>query len=532
MGDKHYDWIVIGSGFGGSVSALRLAEKGYSVLVLEKGRRFSPEDFPRTNWQLRKWMWGPEVGLHGFFQMSFFEHVTALHGVGVGGGSLTYANTLPVPSRPYFESPSWAHLADWHRELGPHYATARRMLGAAENPHLSHGDRVLQELATDRDRADHFRRTEVGVFFGDANKRVPDPYFGGKGPERVGCTLCGACLTGCRVGAKNSLDKNYLYLAERLGVTVRPETEVVGVQPRTNGAGPGYAVVTRPSLARKKPETVFTADKVIFAGGVLGTVPLLLALSDEPDGLPRLSPRLGELVRTNNEALIGVVAPHSPHDFTKGVAIGAIFDPDDDTHVEAVHYGRGSSFFRALSMPHVPARTRLGRLLGIARGFAKQPVLWTEALTRPGLSTKSVTIVYMQTLDSTLTLRLDNKNGRRPKLVTAVDDPADAPSPFLDGANEIVDQFASKVGGVPMTLATELLAAVPTTAHILGGCVMGEDADSGVIDARHRVHGYDGLYVIDGSAISANPGVNPSLSITALAERAMSFIPPRDGAAA
>jgi len=519
MSNRHYDWIIVGSGFGGSVSALRLAEKGYSVLVVEKGRRWAPEDFPRTNWELRKWLWNPRLGMRGFFQMSFFEHVTALHGVGVGGGSLTYANTLPVPSTGYFRAPSWAHLADWERELAPHYRTAQRMLGATPNPHFGPADRVVEEIARDLGRSDHFRPTEVAVHFGRAGEETPDPYFGGKGPARVGCTLCGACMTGCRVGAKNTLDKNYLYLAERLGAQVLAETEVTEVRPR-NG---GYQLITRPSLDRRAGSQRLTCDRVVFAGGVMGTVPLLLAMRGAPDGLPNLSPRLGEMVRTNNEALVGVIAPDSPHDFTKGVAVGSILHTDDAGHFEPIHYGRGSSFFRLLVMPHAPAPTRLGRVVAMARAIARDPRRHLRAYLTRNLSTKSVTLVYMQTVDSTLNLR----RGRGGRLTTEIEPGAEPPSPFIPAANQLVDRFAAKVGGVPMTMATELLAAIPTTAHILGGCVMGSDADSGVIDARHRVHGHDGLYVVDGSAISANPGVNPSLSITALAERAMTFIPSR-----
>jgi cholesterol oxidase len=331
------------------------------------------------------------------------------------------------------------------------------------------------------------------------------------------------------VGAKNTLDRNYLYLAEGLGTKVRAETEVTAVRPR---AGGGYSVFTQPSLekpkkGRKLPETVFTADKIVFAGGVMGTVPLLLSMRDEPDGLPKLSPRLGDFVRTNNEALVGIVVPDSPHDFTKGVAIGSILHTDEDSHFEPIHYGRGSGFFRLLAMPHTAAPTRRARLVKIVKTLAKHPRRWAKALFAPGMSTKALTVVFMQTLDSTLSLRLKKKEGKEPKLVTRLDDPNDAPTPFIDGAEKLIKHFTEKVDGVPVTMATEFISAVPTTAHILGGCCMGEDAEKGVIDSQHRVYGHDGLYVIDGSAVSSNPGVNPSLSITALAERAMSFVPAR-----
>jgi cholesterol oxidase len=519
----HYDAIVVGSGFGGSVSALRLAEKGHRVLVIEKGRRFAPEDFPETNWDLRRWMWMPEVGLRGFFQMSFFEHVTILHGVGVGGGSLVYANTLPVPKQGFFRASSWAHLGDWQRELEPHYATARRMLGATPNPVETRGDRVLAEIARDLGRGEQHHTSEVGVFFGKPGVRVPDPYFGGAGPERVGCTLCGACMTGCRVGAKNTLDRNYLYLAERRGAAVRGETEVTAVRPRPGG---GYVVETRGSFSHAKDAV--SADKVIFSGGVLGTIPLLLKMQEDRLGLPQLSPRLGDGVRTNNEALIGVIAPDED-DFTHGVAITSIFHTDEHSHIEPVRYGAGSGFFRTMALPHAPGHTIAARLAGAAKGFLRHPARWTKALTVRDFSRKSQVLLYMRTLESTLSLR----RGRSPwtafrkGMVTQLADGAPAPTAFLPEATELAERFAQKVGGVTMTLLTETLLGVPSTAHILGGACMGASRDDGVIDRDHQVFGYPGLYVVDGAAVSANPGVNPSLTITALAERAMAKIPPR-----
>lgn len=520
--ERHFDWIVVGSGFGGSVSALRLSEKGYKIAVLEKGRRFAPEDFPKSNWNLRRWMWMPSAGLHGIFQMSFFKHITVLHGVGVGGGSLVYANTLPTPSDEFFEAKSWGHLANWKAELTPHYEMARRMLGSVPNPLVTLGDRVLKEIAEDIGRADNFHPTEVAVYFGKPNEKVPDPYFDGEGPDRVGCTHCGACMTGCRVGAKNTLDQNYLYLAEKKGAEVFPESEVVSVGPRDGG---GYVVRTQPSIGGGV-EQRFTADNVIFSGGVLGTVPLLLDMRDD-GGLPGLSPRVGEFVRTNNEALIGVVAPDSKESFAKGVAITSILHTDEHSHIEPVRYAEGSGFFRTMMLPHSPGATVFSRLAGVAAKLARQPLRFAKAMTTADFARKSQVLLYMRTLESTLTLRRGRSahTGFTSGLVTELSEGHDAPSAFMDEANDLARRFAEKVQGVTMTLLTETLLGVPSTAHILGGCCMGETADDGVIDDKHRVHGYDGLYVIDGSAISANPGVNPSLTITALAERAMSFVP-------
>ncbi len=527
MSELHFDAIVVGSGFGGSVSALRLAEKGHRVLVLEQGRRFGPDDFPETNWELPRWLWERALGLHGLFRMSFLQHITVLHGVGVGGGSLVYANTLPTPKDEFFRAPSWGHLADWQTELTPHYATARRMLGSNRNPTTTRGDRVLLEIAKELGREADFSPTDVGVFFGESGKRVPDPYFGGEGPERVGCTHCGGCMTGCRVGAKNTLDRNYLYLAEKRGVRVRPETEVVAVRPRSWG---GWQVETRRSLGGSEDPQRFTADRVVLAGGVMGTVPLLLRMKRERDGLPDLSDRVGDFVRTNSEALIGVVAPDKGESFAHGVAITSILHTDEHSHIEPCRYGEGSGFFRTLALPHAPGETIAARLVGAIKGVAKDPLRWLRAVAVHDFAKQSQILLYMRTLDGTLSLRLGRsvRNGFREGLITKLDDPTRAPKAFLAEATELARRFADKVDGVSMSIITETLLGVPSTAHILGGACMGKDRDEGVIDAEHRVFGYDGLYVVDGAAVSANPGVNPSLTITALAERAAGYWPQRD----
>lgn len=522
-----FDWIIVGSGFGGSVSALRLAEKGYRVLVIEKGKRFAPEDFPKNNRDLKRWMWLPRAGWHGFFQMSFMEHVTVLHGVGVGGGSLCYANTLPTPRDDFFEAPSWRHLADWKAELTPHYQTAKRMLGATPNPMITKGDRVLQEIAADIGRSEHWHPTEVAVYFGEPNEPAPDPYFDGEGPERVGCTFCGACMTGCRVGAKNTLDRNYLYLAEGLGAKVLPETEVTAVRARDGG---GFVVEGRVSTGGRADITL-TADRVILAGGVMGTVPLLLAMREDPRGLPRLSPRVGDSVRTNSESLTGVLAPDTDEHFERGVAITSILHTDDHSHLEPVRYGEGSDFFRALMLPHAPGSSAFARLRTMVTAVKKTPRKWLRAFLVKDFARRTQILLYMRTLEGTLQLRLGRNafTGFTRGLVTRLAAGQEAPKAFMPAATELAERFAAKVDGVVGGLFSEVLLGTPSTAHILGGATMGASAEEGVIDSDHQAFGYEGLYVIDGSAVSANPGVNPSLTITALAERAMSRILAKEG---
>lgn len=460
--------------------------------------------------------------------MTFLEHVTVLHGVGVGGGSLVYANTLPTPKDDFFEAKSWERLAGWKKELEPHYATARRMLGAAKNPMLTKGDEILRSIAREMGRESSFHPTDVAVYFGKPGAVAADPYFGGKGPERVGCTFCGACMTGCRVGAKNTLDKNYLYLAEAAGVRVLAETEVTAVRPERAG---GYRVETRPSFGRGA-DGAFTADKVFFAGGVMGTIPLLLAMREDPRGLPNLSARVGDSVRTNSEALAGVIVPNHEEDYSRGVAITSILHTDEHSHLEPVRYGAGSGFFRTMVLPQTSGSTVMTRMGGAAKRVLMDPLRWLKAYTVRDFAKQSQVLLYMRTLEGTLSLRLGRnvRTGLRRGLVTKLDDPANAPQANMPEALELAQRFADKAGGVAATLLTETVLGVPSTAHILGGACMGDDPSNGVIDHRHRVFGYDGLYVVDGSAVSANPGVNPSLTITALAERAMSFIEPARGA--
>jgi cholesterol oxidase len=524
-----FDFAIVGSGFGGSVSALRLTEKGYRVLLLEKGRRFSADDFPKTNWDLRRWMWMPELLMHGIFKMSFFPHITVVHGVGYGGGSLVYANTLPVPKKSFFQADSWGHLADWEKELTPHYATAKRMLGATRNPHVTRIDEVFRELAKDIGRSEHFHPTDVAVYFGEPGKKVPDPFFDGEGPERTGCIQCGACMTGCRHGAKNTLDRNYLHLAERKGLSVRTEAEVVHVAP-IGGGEPGengYRIETLEGLGpgRRRSER-YEAKQVIFAGGVMGTVDLLLKLKADPVGLPRLSDRLGDHVRTNSESLIAVVSRRRDLDLSKGIAISSIIHTDEHSHIEPCRYGEGSGFFRTLLGPHVAGDALPERLLNLVGVLAKRPLAFLKAATVSDLAKHSIILLYMRTLEGFIRFKRGRSltTGFRSGMTSELGE-GPAPTASIPEATELAERVAEKIDGFPTTLVTETALGIPTTAHILGGCCMGDSALTGVIDKDHRVFGYTGLFVVDGSAMSANPGVNPSLTITALAERAMSKIP-------
>jgi cholesterol oxidase len=461
----------------------------------------------------------PRLGFRGIFQMRFFRHVTVLAGAGVGGGSLVYANTLPIPKREFFQSPGWAELSDWEQELTPHYAVARRMLGATTVPFSTGPDRILKQIAKDRGEPEAVESTEVGVYFGEAGVTAPDPYFEGHGPARTGCTKCGACMTGCRFGAKNTLDMNYLYLARKLGLNLRADCEVIDVRPLAPGDGSGgYEIVTKEGKGlfgalRKRKR--YTAKQVIFSAGVLGTVDLLLRLRER--SLPRLSEQVGRRIRTNSESLIGVVSERRDSDLSKGLAIGSIYQTDPQSHLEVVRYGAGSGFFRLLMAPHVggdaPGVVKLVQAMGRA---ITSPLHFLKSYFVPDWAKYTIILLYMRSAEGTLRFR---RKGALRKHMGSNLEHGEAPTASIPEATALANAVADQVQGFTGSLVTETALNIPTTAHILGGACMGRDADEGVIDPQHRVFGYEGMYVIDGAAISANPGVNPSLTITALACR-------------
>ncbi|HEX6534168.1 MAG TPA: GMC family oxidoreductase [Gemmatimonadaceae bacterium] len=531
-----FDFVIIGSGFGGSVSAMRLAERGYRVLVLERGRRFRDEDFAPSTWHVRRYLWAPALRCFGILQVSPFRDVWVLHGAGVGGGSLGYANVLMEPSDALFAAPAWRHLADWKTVLAPHFATARRMLGVTTNPRLWPADHVLREIARDLGTCDSFAPTTVGTFFGEPGREgeeVPDPYFGGAGPARRGCTHCGGCMVGCRHNAKNTLPKNYLHFAERAGAEVRAECTVRDIQPLAEAGADGarYVVRYRSTTALvPRPETSVRARNVIVAAGALGTLRLLFRCRDVTRSLPRISATLGRSVRTNSESILGVVSRARDVDYSRGIAITSIINADAVTTVEPVRYPAGSSLMRFLGGPLTGGRTFLGRLVRSLAQIVTRPGDFLRTHVVPGWAERSTVLLVMQTVDNRIRLRLGRGwlTGFRRGLVSGGDAESETSgSPAI--GRRVARAFAERTGGILSGSVNEGLFGVPLTAHILGGCPFGRDASEGVVDLDCAVHGYPGLFVVDGSIVPANPGVNPSLTITALAEYAMTRVPGRAG---
>jgi cholesterol oxidase len=536
--NKHktsYDYVIIGSGFGGSVSAMRLVEKGYSVLVIEQGKKYRDEDFATTNWNVWKYLWIPALRCFGILQISILRGVMILHGRGLGGGSLGYANVLEVPPDDMFANPAWQHLTNWKETLLPYYKTAQKMLGATRNPKLGVADQLLYEISEEYGTSESFRPTEVGIFFGPERQEVSDPYFNGDGPARAGCWYCGGCLVGCRHNAKNTLPKNYLYFAQKGGAELLSENEVIDVRPldeRENlpgrDKGVRYEIIFRSTTAWpiKRKNRIY-ARNVIFSAGVLGTLKLLLQCRDVSKSLPNISDKLGELVRTNSEALLGVIGKRDKTKYNEGIAITSIVKADEVTRIEPVHYPDGSSLMRYLAMPLVHTRGGvLKRTLLILWAFLKRPIdtLYTHIL--PGWAWRGTILLVMQTIDNRMRLKF----GRSPytlfrRGLVAEPDPDHTVSSRVETGHKVTHDFAQKTGGIPQGSIGESLFNLPTTAHILGGCPIGMNDKEGVIDLGFQVHNYPGLFIVDGSVVPANPGVNPSLTITALAEYAMSQIP-------
>ncbi|MEL5959479.1 GMC family oxidoreductase [Streptomyces sp. CLV115] len=533
-----YDVLVVGSGFGGAVSALRLTEKGYRVGVLEAGRRFTRSELPRNSWDLKNFLWAPTLGLYGIQRIHLLGNVMVLAGAGVGGGSLNYANTLYEPLAPFFDDPQWKDITDWREELGPYYDQAKRMLGVRLNPTMTPSDVHLKATAQAMGIGDTFHMAPVGVFFGDGEDgdgtakarpggEVPDPFFGGAGPSRKACTECGECMTGCRHGAKNTLNENYLHLAQKAGAVVHPMTSVVAVTEDSRG---GYAVKTLPTDNRKKGRgRTFTAREVVVAAGTYGTQTLLHRMKDT-GLLPRISSRLGELTRTNSEGLVGSQTSDRRYrkkhgtaraDFTRGVAITSSIHPDENTHIEPVRYGKGSNSMGALTVLQVPyGAHRVRRWL---LELVKHPTLAARSLSNRRWSERTIIGLVMQSLDNSLTTY--RKPGGVGKGLLTARQGHGAPNPTqIEAATRSATLLAEEINGFAGSNVGELMGT-PLTAHFLGGCPIGATADDGVIDPYHRLYGHPGISVVDGSAVSANLGVNPSLTITAQAERAMSLWP-------
>ncbi len=519
MQPQHYDVVVVGSGFGGSVTALRLSEKGYRVGVLESGRRYGPDDYARTSWNLRHFLWMPGLGLRGIQRLDLLRDVLVLSGAGVGGGSLVYANTLIEPHDAFFEDRQWRHITDWKEELAPYFDQARRMLGVTTAPDDTPSDEVVAEVARRLGAAETHVPTEIGVFFGTPEQREPDPYFGGAGPEVAGCNECGGCMVGCRYEAKNTLDRNYLYLAEQAGAEVHAEHRVVDVVE----IGDGYRITARrPGALVRRRRRTFTADEVVFSAGALGTAKLLFRLRDKGrlNGLPE---GLGRLARTNSESLLGATAHRTNIDYTHGVAITSSFHPEPQTRIEPVRYSKGSNFMGLIASILVPGEGRLPRPLRFLGRAIRYPIAFARSLSVHRWAERTVILLVMQSEDNSVQLyrkrgifgpRITSRHGHGP------------PSPrWLPVGHQAARMAAEIINGDPVASINESFAGIGITAHIIGGAVISDGPETGAIDPYHRMWDHPRLHVVDGAALCANLGSNPSLTITALAERAAAMWP-------
>ena len=525
-----YDYIIIGSGFGGSVSAMRLTEKGYSVLVLERGKRFEDQDFPKTNWNIWKYLWMPAIRAFGFLQLSFFNRLFVFHSSGVGGGSLVYAGVLMEPDDTFFNSSKWPRQDNWKAVLRPHYETARRMLGVARNPQLTPADNALKGVAEELGFGETFRPTEVGFFFGPEGEEVPDPYFNGDGPPRSGCIYCGGCMVGCRYNAKNTLPKNYLYFAEKNGACVWPEVMVSNVRPLPENQPDRarYEVIYHRSTSIFKPAKRVRARNVIFSAGTLGTNQLLLQCRDVTRSLPKLSPRLGHTVRSNSEAFLGSFVRNGQEDHSQGLAISSIFHADEVTQIEPVRFSSGSSLiYWIISSPIIKGGGNiLQRLVQTLVAIVKRPAEFFDMKFGFKWADRGTAIMVMQAEDNLMRLKLGRNLFTLFKRGLVPEHDLDRTIPIdIELGHKVIRSYSRRIGGYPVGTLPEGLLNMPMTAHMLGGCLMGQTAETGVVDENFQIYNYPGLYVVDGSVVPANPGVNPSLTITALAEYAMSMAP-------
>ncbi len=519
---NEYDYIIIGSGFGGSVSAMRLAEKGYSVLVIEKGKRFKASDFPNSDWNLKKFLWMPMLKWFGFQKLTFFRQVTILSGVGVGGGSIVYGNTHMFPPDKFFNNPVWSHFKDWKKELTPFYNLARHMLGTKKLPEFHEEDLLLKEVAADLGKEKSFSGVDVGVYFGDPEHEI-DPYFNGKGPLRSGCQQCAGCMTGCKFNAKNTLDKNYLYFAEKYGARVIDSTIALKIEYINSG----YIVHTQDSTSWfKKDKNTFRTNGIIISGGVLGTMDLLLKQKYQHKTLPNISDQLGENILTNSESLCGV--SNADRKLNNGIAISSYFNPDEHTHIEIVKYNDRSGAMRKLATLAVGEGSGIIRFLKWILAVIRHPIKFLKlTFTFKNRGKKSIIFLVMQSLDNSM--RMVWKKGIFWNGMTIKNDKTSRVPTFIPIGQEVMNRYAKKVNGIAQNTWPEILLNMPMTAHILGGCPMGKDKEEGVINENFEVHGYKNMFILDGSIIPCNLGVNPSLSITAISEYAMSKIKEKKG---
>ncbi|MDZ7317020.1 MAG: GMC family oxidoreductase [candidate division KSB1 bacterium] len=522
-----FDYAVIGSGFGGSVAALRLAEKGYSVCVLEQGKRWRDHDYPTTNWHLHKWLWAPRIGCYGIQRLSFFRNALLLTGTGVGGGSLVYCAVLLQPPDSFYHDPQWADMdGDWKSTLAPFFQTAEMMLGVADNPRLGPADELLREYAEQIGREAFFRPTRVGIFFGDPERETPDPYFGGRGPARKGCDFSGRCMVGCRQGGKNSLDRNYLYLAEQLGAEIRPEICVTAIRPHLDG----YLIESHRStgIIRRSLPPLFVRG-VVTAAGALGTLKLLMNCKAK-GYLPNLSNVLGKSVRTNSEVLVGVLARDTKTDYSKGIAITSSLLVNETTHIEPVRYPAGSNAMFWLGTLMIDGGRRICRPLKYLAAVVTHPLTFFRLLNPVNWAKRAIILLVMQKKDNKMEINFERRWYRLFRRGLTARQKTSSIPVYIPEANAAARAIAAKIGGDPVSSITEVLFNMPLSAHIIGGCVMGRDKDHGVVDKYLCAYGYKNFYIVDGSVLPANLGVNPSLTITALAEYAMSHIPEKSHA--